>query len=99
MTLDNGPTRMVLGNHERSDGLPEEMDGDSLRPHPDETLLTERAGSAVVFDDRTRHGGSHQNGGGPRRVVICSFTQRSRSQPMVLNNAEETPARLSPSQR
>jgi ectoine hydroxylase-related dioxygenase (phytanoyl-CoA dioxygenase family) len=98
MTLDNGPTRVVIGAHQRSDGLPPEMEGDPTRPHPDETLLTGKAGSVVVFDDRCWHGGSLHHGGGPRRVVISSYTQRSLSRPMEIHHPEKTLRRLSPGQ-
>jgi ectoine hydroxylase-related dioxygenase (phytanoyl-CoA dioxygenase family) len=98
MTLENGPTRLVPGSHQRSDGLPDEMEGEHIRAHPDEIKLTAPAGSVVVFDDRCWHGGSLHKGGGPRRVVISSFTQRSLHPSIAIKHPEETLARLSPGQ-
>jgi ectoine hydroxylase-related dioxygenase (phytanoyl-CoA dioxygenase family) len=99
MVLDNGPTRVIPGSHLRSDGLPAEMEGDPKKTHPAEIKLIARAGSVVVFDDRTWHGGSMHLGGGPRRVVISSFVQRALYPSIVLYRPEETLARLSPGQR
>jgi ectoine hydroxylase-related dioxygenase (phytanoyl-CoA dioxygenase family) len=99
MTLDNGPTRIVPGSHLDSRGLSEEMERDPTRTHPCETKLCGRAGSVVVFDDHTWHGGSIHQGGGPRRVVICLFGQRSLTPAISLYRPEKTLARLSPGQR
>lgn len=99
MTLDNGPTRIVPGSHLSSQGLPDEMEGDSTRTHPQEIKLVGRAGSVVVFDDRCWHGGSIHRGGGPRRVLISSFTQRDLYPSMPVHHPEQTLARLTPGQR
>lgn len=99
MTLDNGPTRLVPGSHLTSEGLPKVMNDDPTQTHPDEIKLTGKAGSVVVFDDRCWHGGSLHNGGGPRRVVISSFTLRSKGSAMAVNHPDVTLPRLSPGQR
>lgn len=98
MTLDNGPTRMVPGSHLLDRGPGHELNGDLRAPHPREVLITGKAGSVVVFDDRIYHAGTNHNGGGPRRTMQSVFTARTGHRGLRLKRKEETLARLTPAQ-
>src|SRR5262249_27778003 len=67
-TLDNGATRVVPGS-QKSGKLPREAMSDPGAPHPDEKLLTAPAGTVVVFNSHTWHGGTQNKTSKPRRAM------------------------------
>jgi hypothetical protein len=56
-TPDNGALRLVPGSHRRG-RLPRQALADPLADHPDQVLVTGRAGTAVVLDAHARHAGT-----------------------------------------
>lgn len=99
-TEENGATRVVPGSH-RSGQTPSEALDDAKAPHPDEILLTASAGTVVIFNSHTWHGGTVNKTGVPRYALHSYFCRRHQSQ--QLNQKEhlsaETVSRLSPAAR
>ena len=56
-TPENGATRMVPGSH-RWGRRPQDVLDDPMAPHPDEVLLTGKAGSVAVMNAHMWHGGT-----------------------------------------
>ena len=96
----NGATRVVPGS-QRSGRLPQEALADPKAVHPEQEILTAPAGSVVIFNSHTWHGGTF-NGSGVRRRALHSYFCR-RDQPQQLDQQgylrEETWRRLSPAAR
>lgn len=78
-TEDNGATRMVPGSH-RWRKLPQDVLNDPAAPHPDEILLTGRAGTVVVMNAHMWHGGTANRTGQPRRALHSFYTRRDKPQ-------------------
>jgi ectoine hydroxylase-related dioxygenase (phytanoyl-CoA dioxygenase family) len=78
-TPDNGSTRVIPGTHQRLE-VPYEMLPDPAAPHPDEVLVVAPAGSVVVFNNHLWHGGTTNRTSRMRRVIHCSFVERTRAQ-------------------
>ncbi len=74
-TKANGATRVVPGSH-RTGRLPEDDVADPSAPHPDEVLLLGRAGTVVIFNTHTWHGGTRNRTDQPRRAVHAYFCRR-----------------------
>lgn len=74
-TPDNGATRLVPGSH-RSGKMPGDVKSDPSAPHPDELVLTGKAGDVVVVNSHTWHGGTTNRTQGPRRVMHGYFCRR-----------------------
>lgn len=93
-TAHNGPTRIVPGSH-KGDKAPGETLPDPIATHPDEQLLIAPAGSLVVINGWTWHGGTRNNSLQPRHLVSAFFTRRNQYQdcPRQINHA--THVRLS----
>ena len=95
-TAENGATRVVPGSH-RSGLHPREALADPKAPHPEEVLLTAPAGTVVVFNSHTWHGGTLNRTSRPRRALHSYFCRRD--QPQQLDQRRylrpETRARLS----
>jgi len=81
-TLDNGAARIVPGSH-RSGLQPEDVMDNPLDAHPDEIRLTAPAGSAVILNAHTWHGGTLNISGERRRVVHLSYCLRHEPQQFV----------------
>jgi len=64
-TSENGATRLIPGSH-RWRRLPQETLSDPVAPHPDEILLTGKAGSVVVMNAHLWHGGTANHTDRPR---------------------------------
>lgn len=99
-TVDNGGTRVVPGSH-RWGKLPQEALGDPYAPHPQEVIVTGKAGTVVVFNSHTWHGGT-ANHSADRRLCLHGFYVRrdlpqQQYQKMLLR--PETQAHLSPELR
>ena len=100
-TPDNGATRVVRGSHNWGTRLPGDDMADTSGPHPQEELLIAPAGTVVVFNSHTWHGGTQNRTDQRRRALHSYFTRRH--QPQQLDQRKyiqpETLARLSPAAR
>jgi ectoine hydroxylase-related dioxygenase (phytanoyl-CoA dioxygenase family) len=95
-TEENGATRAVPGSHHWPE-TPQEAMGNPADPHPQETLLLAPAGTVVVFNSHTWHGGTLNRTSALRRGLHSYFCRRH--QPQQLDQKKylrpETAARLS----
>ena len=99
-TEENGALRVVPGSH-RSGHRPEEALADPRLPHPDEVLVTGRAGDVVVMNAHLWHGGTANRTAG-RRLALHAFYCRWDKPQQQYQKAllrEETVAGLSPALR
>ncbi len=78
-TPENGSLRLVPGSH-RWGRLPRDVQADPLAPHPEEVLITGRAGSVVVMNAHLWHGGTANQTDRPRTAVHAFFCRRDRPQ-------------------
>jgi ectoine hydroxylase-related dioxygenase (phytanoyl-CoA dioxygenase family) len=78
-TQENGATRVVPGSH-RSGNRPQDVPDDPKAPHPDQILLTAPAGTVVVFNSHTWHGGTHNRSDRPRAAIHSYFCRRDQTQ-------------------
>lgn len=99
-TEENGATRLVPGSH-LSGATPEEAMSDPRKPHPDEILLVEPAGTVVVFNSHVWHGGTENRSRAPRRALHAYFCRRDQTQQIDQGRyiTAETFDRLSPEAR
>jgi ectoine hydroxylase-related dioxygenase (phytanoyl-CoA dioxygenase family) len=96
-TAQNGATRVVPGSH-RWGRRPTEVLADPVEAHPDEILVTGRAGSVVVFNAHLWHSGRNNSSGRPRHAVHAFFIRRDATPQTVQRDYLQpgTAARLSP---
>jgi ectoine hydroxylase-related dioxygenase (phytanoyl-CoA dioxygenase family) len=78
-TTTNGALRVVPGSH-RWRKLPRDVVADPSPPHPDEILLTGRAGSVVVINAHLWHGGTANRTGASRTAMHAFYARRDRPQ-------------------
>jgi ectoine hydroxylase-related dioxygenase (phytanoyl-CoA dioxygenase family) len=78
-TADNGPIRMVPGSH-RWGKLPQDVLSDPKAVHPDEVMLTGKAGTVVVMNAHMWHGGTGNRTGRPRTAMHVFFARRDKPQ-------------------
>jgi len=78
-TEENGALRAVPGSH-RWGRLPQDVLDDPLAPHPDETLLTGRAGDVMVMNAHLWHGGTANRTDRARRAVHVFYCRRDKPQ-------------------
>jgi len=99
-TESNGATRVVPGSH-RSGQMPKDAMPDPTQPHPDEVLLTALAGTVVIFNSHTWHGGTLNRTDRPRRGLHSYFSRRGHPQQLDQKAyiRPETYQRLSPAAR
>lgn len=74
-TALNGATRVVPGSN-RSGTSPKDVMADPVQPHPDEVLLTAPAGTVVIFNAHTWHGGTLNRTDKPRRSITAYYCRR-----------------------
>ncbi|MEU8221170.1 phytanoyl-CoA dioxygenase family protein [Kribbella sp. NPDC048915] len=74
-TPENGATRVVPGSHRRGTMPADEMP-DPAAPHPEQTQLTGRAGTVVIFNSHLWHGGTRNETDEPRRALHSYFARR-----------------------
>jgi ectoine hydroxylase-related dioxygenase (phytanoyl-CoA dioxygenase family) len=99
-TPDNGALRVVPGSH-RSGRRPQDALADLQATHPDEVLVTGRAGDLVVMNSHLWHGGT-ANRTARRRLALHAFYCRwdkPQQQYQKAGLRPETLARLSPAAR
>ena len=99
-TESNGATRIIPGS-QRSGKSPRDVMADPTQSHPDEILLTASAGTVVIFNSHTWHGGTLNSTGLPRRAMHSYFTRRDQTQQLDQKAyiRPETYQRLSPAAR
>lgn len=78
-TLNNGATRVVPGSHNSGKAPRDEMDNPA-DPHPREQVLVAPAGTVVIFNSHTWHGGTLNRTDKPRRALHSYFTRRDQPQ-------------------
>lgn len=78
-TAENGATRVVPGS-QRSGTTPQQAMDDPRQAHPDEKLLLAPAGTVVVFNSHTWHGGTLNRSDHRRRAMHCYFARRHHPQ-------------------
>ncbi|SEJ79940.1 Ectoine hydroxylase-related dioxygenase, phytanoyl-CoA dioxygenase (PhyH) family [Cyclobacterium xiamenense] len=94
---ENGATRVVPGTHLKSK-LPQDEMENPMDAHPDEIIIQAPAGSVVIFNSHTWHGGTTNRTSVPRRAIHSYFCRRDQVQ--QINQAqyfrEATRNRISP---
>lgn len=78
-TPDNGPIRVIPGTH-RDGRLPQEVLEDPTALHPQEIVLTGRAGTVVVMNAHVWHGGLPNRTDKPRTALHTFFCRRDKPQ-------------------
>lgn len=78
-TTENGATRMVPGSH-RWGTRPQDVLPDPLAPHPDEVLLTGKAGTIAVMNAHLWHGGTANRSAAPRLAMHAFYCRRDKPQ-------------------
>jgi ectoine hydroxylase-related dioxygenase (phytanoyl-CoA dioxygenase family) len=78
-TTENGATRMVPGSHTWGQ-RPQDVLADPMAPHPDEILLTGKAGSIAVMNSHLWHGGTANRTGAPRLAMHAFYCRRDKPQ-------------------
>ncbi|AKP52084.1 phytanoyl-CoA dioxygenase family protein [Cyclobacterium amurskyense] len=76
---ENGATRVVPGTHLQPK-LPAESMNDPMDSHPDEKIIVAEAGSVVIFNSHTWHGGTTNHTSQPRRAIHSYFCKRDQVQ-------------------
>jgi len=99
-TAENGATRVVPGSH-RSGKWPREEMADVTAPHPREIKLTAPAGTVLIVNAHTWHGGTRNGADRPRHAMHGYFCQRDLPQQLDQRRyiRPETCARLSEAER
>jgi hypothetical protein len=78
-TAENGALRAVPGSH-RFGRRPQDVLADPRAPHPDEVLVTGRAGDAVVMNAHLWHGGTANRTDRPRLALHAFYCRRDLPQ-------------------
>ncbi|MFC4872733.1 phytanoyl-CoA dioxygenase family protein [Negadavirga shengliensis] len=94
---ENGATRVVPGTHLNT-LLPQDALKDPMEHHPEEILIEAPAGSVVVFNSHTWHGGTTNHTSEARRAIHSYFCRRDQPQQVDQKRyiRPETLARISP---
>jgi hypothetical protein len=99
-TPENGSLRAVPGSH-RAGRMPQDALADPRAPHPDEVLVTGRAGDVVVMNAHLWHAGT-ANRTTDRRLALHAFYCRSDKPQQLYQRrwlGPETQGSLSPAAR
>lgn len=78
-TPDNGATRMIPGSHTWGT-RPQDVLADPMAPHPQEVLLTGKAGSVAVMNAHLWHGGTANRSSAPRLAMHAFYCRRDKPQ-------------------
>ena len=84
-TSQNGATRIVPGSHKWGTRPQDEME-DVLLDHPKQIQLLGKAGTVIIFNSHTWHGGTQNNSLEHRRALHSYFCRRN--QPQQINQRE-----------
>jgi ectoine hydroxylase-related dioxygenase (phytanoyl-CoA dioxygenase family) len=96
----NGATRVIPGSQNWSK-LPQEVLADPIATHPNEVLLTGRAGSVIVMNTHAWHGGTANRTGYHRRALHAFYCRADKPQQQYQKGLlrRETLNQLSPELR
>lgn len=99
-TRENGPTRMIPGSHKWGK-RPQDVLDDPLAPHPQEVLLTGKAGSIAVMNAHMWHAGTANRTASPRLAMHGFYCRRDKPQQQYQKQLlrPEVQAALSPDVR
>jgi ectoine hydroxylase-related dioxygenase (phytanoyl-CoA dioxygenase family) len=78
-TPENGATRCIPGSHRWGINPVAEL-ADPVAPHPDEVLVTARAGAVVVMNAHMWHGGTENRTALPRRALHAFYCRGDKPQ-------------------
>jgi ectoine hydroxylase-related dioxygenase (phytanoyl-CoA dioxygenase family) len=78
-TPENGATRMIPGSHTWRT-RPQDVLEDPMAPHPQEVLLTGKAGSIAVMNAHLWHGGTANRTSQPRLALHAFYCRRDKPQ-------------------
>lgn len=78
-TIENGATRVVPGSQNWGK-TPQQMMSNAMDPHPEEVVLVAPAGTVVIFNSHTWHGGTLNRSNRPRRALHSYFCDRAQKQ-------------------
>jgi ectoine hydroxylase-related dioxygenase (phytanoyl-CoA dioxygenase family) len=78
-TVENGPTRMVPGSHTWKQ-RPQDVLADPFAPHPDEIMLTGKAGTIAIMNAHMWHGGTANRTAKPRLAMHGFYCRRDKPQ-------------------
>ena len=81
----NGATRIVPGSHLWGK-RPQDVMEDVLEDHPEQIQLLGKAGTVIIFNSHTWHGGTKNTTDAPRRAIHSYFCRRH--QPQQTNQRE-----------
>jgi hypothetical protein len=84
-TPENGATRLIPGSH-RWGTRPQDVLADPMAPHPDELLLTGKAGTIAVMNAHTWHGGTANRTAAPRLAMHAFYCRRDKPQQQYQKN-------------
>ena len=100
LSAENGAPRIIPGTHLRPE-LPEDVLDNPMSPHPDEIIFAAPAGTVLIFDAHTWHGGCENRSGARRRLLHSYFTRRDDPQQQDQRKwiTQETSRRLTPAQK
>lgn len=95
-TAENGATRVVPGSHNWVKTPQQEM-SNAMDTHPQEVILVAPAGTVVIFNSHTWHGGTLNRTQNPRRALHSYYCRRDQKQQTDQRSSlnPETVARLS----
>jgi len=71
-TKDNGATQLAPGTHRGYRAVPKAM-ADPASHHPEEIIVTGKAGSVLLFNGHLWHSGTRNNSQRSRRALQCIF--------------------------
>jgi ectoine hydroxylase-related dioxygenase (phytanoyl-CoA dioxygenase family) len=96
----NGGPRIIPGTNSRPE-IPEEFLDDVMGPHPDEIIWEASAGSVLIFNAHTWHGGTDNTNGARRRLLHGYFTAREDPPQQDQRKwiTDDTLRRLTPAQK
>ena len=99
-STENGATRIVPGSH-LSGQIPSDGMSDPKEDHPDQIQVEAKAGTVVIFNSHTWHGGVLNRTSAPRRAMHSYFCRRGNPQQLDQQThlSPETISRLSPAIR
>jgi ectoine hydroxylase-related dioxygenase (phytanoyl-CoA dioxygenase family) len=78
-TTENGATRLIPGSH-RWNQKPTDVLTDLTARHPQEILMTGRAGTVTVMNSHLWHGGTANRTARPRRAIHAYYTRSDKPQ-------------------
>ncbi|MDD7909197.1 phytanoyl-CoA dioxygenase family protein [Pseudovibrio exalbescens] len=100
LSSENGAPRILPGTHLRPE-LPEDVLADVEAPHPDEVVFECPAGSVMIFNAHTWHGGTTNKTGARRRVLHGLYIDRQDTAQQEQQKwiTAHTLSRLTPAQK